>query len=162
MSENRIHELPRPASQLSVSSASSKNLPSPISSRPLLGCVLGLGQNRYRHCRVLVLVQHRGCLWRDGGLRRHPAEHACSTRRRVHACSVLASGTAHRGTELLHHHIGDVHPAPAGCVRHLCPAIVWLRWFRRWQLRFSCSCSSCRRRWCMVSKHCNSAECIRR
>ena len=25
------------------------------------------------------------------------------------------TGTAHRGTKLLHHRIGEVHPAPAGC-----------------------------------------------
>ena len=42
------------------------------------------------------------------------------------------------------------------------PVIVWLRCFRRWQFRFSCSCSSRRRRWCMISKHCNSAQGIRR
>ena len=82
----------------------------------------------------------------------------------LRAHSVLASGTAHRGTQLLHNRTGDVHPAPADCdwcVRHVCPAIVWLRWFRHWQFRFTCACSSRRRRSCMASKHCKLAEGMR-
>ena len=58
---------------------------------------------------VNQLPLNRTRVWRDGGLRRRAAEHACSTRVCVRARSVLASA------ELLHHRIGDRHAAPAAC-----------------------------------------------